>query len=122
MKRITAILIATVILLGLGLLAFPPMEVHAAEIIASGYCGNDRDYEKVTWTLDSEGTLTISGTGDMYSRSYYGYWYDIDCDDIKKVVVEEGVTAVGSYAFCDSLRVLHGYGNNLPFHSEGICS
>ena len=42
----------------------------AAEIIDSGECG-----ENVTYTLDSEGTLTISGTGEMedYNYSYYIY-------------------------------------------------
>ena len=37
-----------------------PMSAFAADVVASGTCG-----EKLTWTLDSEGTLTISGTGAM---------------------------------------------------------
>lgn len=37
-----------------------PVKADAAEIINSGSCGAD-----VIWTLDDEGTLTISGTGDM---------------------------------------------------------
>ena len=32
------------------------------EFVDSGTCG-----ENLTWTLDSEGTLTISGEGDMYN-------------------------------------------------------
>ena len=34
--------------------------VSAAEIVESGECGDN-----LTWTLDDEGTLTISGTGPM---------------------------------------------------------
>ena len=33
------------------------------EVVASGECGADGD--NVTWTLDGDGTLTISGTGNM---------------------------------------------------------
>ena len=32
----------------------------SADTVAEGECGTS-----ATWTLDSEGTLTISGTGDM---------------------------------------------------------
>lgn len=33
-----------------------------ADTVASGACGTN-----VTWTLDDQGTLTISGSGNMYS-------------------------------------------------------
>lgn len=59
----------------------------------SGTCG-----ENLTWTLDSSGTLTISGTGEMYNYEYdespWGNNYII-----KKVVIKSGVTSVGNYAF-----------------------
>lgn len=68
--------------------------VTAAE--ASGTCGNN-----LTWTLDSDGTLTISGTGDM--RDYKGYadqsWTDYRYS-IRKVIIEHGVTSIGKNAFC----------------------
>ncbi len=42
---------------------------YASEIVASGECG-----ENATWTLDSDGLLTISGTGSMNnSFSSNGY-------------------------------------------------
>lgn len=51
--------------------------------------------DQVTWTLDDSGTLTISGTGyvdyDMGHRGLFG--------EIKTVVVEEGITALGENAF-----------------------
>ena len=61
----------------------------AADIVASGECGDD-----VTWTLDSEGTLTVSGSGEMGNPSW-----DSVKDSIKKVVIEDGVTSIGNRAF-----------------------
>ena len=58
-----------------------------------------------TWTLNGTGnnyTLTISGNGAMgnYSSSneppWVSYWY---WTYIKTVVIEDGVTSIGTYAF-----------------------
>ena len=43
-----------------------PATALAAEIVKSGTCGAEGDGSNLTWTLDSEGLLTISGSGDMY--------------------------------------------------------
>ena len=52
-----------------------------------------------TVTLDDAGTLTVSGPGAMeYTRSVDIPWADKRAD-IKKVVVESGVTAIGANAF-----------------------
>ena len=75
------------------------LTASAADIVDSGECG-----ENVTWTLDSEGTLTISGEGDMTN-------YDWDVSpfnsnyNIKSVIIENGVTSIGYGAFygCQSL-------------------
>ncbi len=45
----------------------PDVEIQST-IIASGTCGDD-----LAWTLDDEGTLTISGTGEMDNASWYFY-------------------------------------------------
>ncbi len=70
--------------------------------LASGTCGDN-----VTWTLDEAGVLTISGTGDMedYEVSSSVPWYG-KRSSIKSVVLEEGVTSIGVYAFrtCISLE------------------
>ena len=53
-------------------------------------------HAKVTWTLSSDGTLTISGTGDMEDSPWLS-----QRDEIKKVVIKDGVTGIGEYAFRD---------------------
>lgn len=70
------------------------MEAHAA----SGTCG-----ENLTWTLDDQGVLTISGTGAMQDYAYNNQspWGH----DIKQVVINDGVTSIGAWAF-DSCRSL----------------
>ena len=93
------------------LLALLPTFATAAEIVDSGTCGTN-----LTWTLDSDGTLTISGTGKMlryYSFSSSGNYYTTapwgssagKVQRVKTVVIEPGVTSIGEYAFyyCTSL-------------------
>ncbi len=70
----------------------------------SGTCG-----ENATWTYDTETqTLTISGTGKMADYSYKSNnrcpWYNIS-KDIKTVVINQGITSIGNYAFvyCNNL-------------------
>ena len=57
-----------------------------------------------TWTLDDYGTLTISGNGAMgdYSERYSDdIWFTTAPwgASIKSVVIEDGVTSIGEYAF-----------------------
>ena len=67
----------------------------------SGKCG-----ENATWSYDeASGTLTISGTGRMYDyTSEHGKnprpWEELSLI-IKKGVIEDGITYVGSYAFAN---------------------
>jgi hypothetical protein len=67
----------------------------------TGECG-----ESLTWVLTVDGTLTVSGNGAMpaYSYNNNASWYEYDVE-IKAVVLEEGVTSVGSYAFYQDKRV-----------------
>ena len=77
-----------VILLALCLcISLLPGAACGATIVDSGKCG-----ENLTWELDSEGTLTISGTGEMDSyqlKSNGNYpsldtgspWMDHNIDD-----------------------------------------
>ena len=51
-----------------------------------------------TWTLDNEGTLTISGSGDM--DTWGGSpWYSNYRQMIKKIIVLEGVTSIDTASF-----------------------
>ena len=46
----------------------PVLFASAADIVESGECGAEGS--NLTWTLDSEGTLTISGEGEMPKWKY----------------------------------------------------
>ena len=71
----------------------------------TGTCG-----ENLTWTLDDNGVLTISGTGEMTGFSA-GTTEQPWCDyrnSIRHIVVEEGITSIGKYAFylCENLETV----------------
>lgn len=78
-----------------------------SDVIASGACGIWGD--NLTWVLTKDGTLTISGEGEM------GYYYDsndrtaapwgVYWDQVTAVVIEPGVTSIGNRVFlgCSSL-------------------
>ena len=61
----------------------------------------------LTWTLDADGTLTISGTGAMKDYNAVGNLSPATQkkDSVKKVVIEKGVTSIENKAFhnCNSL-------------------
>lgn len=63
-----------------------------------GYCGDQGN--NLTWSLDCEGLLTISGTGAMasYSTDSHAPW-NFQAKDVKTIVVEEGVKTIGGFAF-----------------------
>ena len=63
---------------------------------ASGTCGDN-----LTWVLDDQGTLTISGTGDMPSYELLSSPWCDKCNSIKSVIIEDGVTKIGKNAFAD---------------------
>ena len=63
----------------------------------------------LSWILNVDGTLTISGNGEMPDYLFGGTfinppWYSY-ADAVKRVVIEEGVTSIGDYAFrfCNKL-------------------
>lgn len=102
-KKIFAVLMAALMLVSL-----LPTFALAAQLTDSGDCG-----EAVSWTLDEDGLLTISGAGEM--DNYYNELSSVgapwatpegNADRVKKLVVENGVTSVGSEAFlsCKNLE------------------
>ena len=103
-KKSFSILTATAILATGSIAVLPErtfancmMNVQAAESVASGECG-----ENLTWTLDSAGTLRISGQGSMsyWSSSSNVPWYSYR-EQIANVIIENDVTSIGTYAFYD---------------------
>ena len=92
LRRFTALMLALCMLTAL------TAEIFAADIIDSGYCGGEGDGTNLTWTLDSDGVLTISGNGRMQS------WTDISSlpwqvQEIKTVIIKNGVENIGDSAF-----------------------
>ena len=86
-----------------------------------GSCGDN-----MTWWFDSDtGTLTISGSGEMYNydnydknsqedyfyNAFFGYEtigkspWNIYEKNIKTVIIEDGVTSLGYYAFYDCREI-----------------
>lgn len=67
-----------------------------AAIVGSGVCGKD-----VTWTLDEEGVLTISGIGQMWDYDGDSAPWASARETIRKAVIGNGVTSIGAWAFAD---------------------
>lgn len=65
-----------------------------ATATGSGSCG-----DSAAWTLTADGTLSISGSGAMKNTTAYEtLWPGLNMY-IKKVVIQEGITSIGDYAF-----------------------
>ena len=62
--------------------------------VANGWSGS------TTWVLTDDGVLTFSGNGKMKNYTYKSEmpWYKY-FDMITRIVIEEGVTSIGDYAF-----------------------
>ncbi|MBQ4560928.1 MAG: leucine-rich repeat domain-containing protein [Clostridia bacterium] len=103
MKKLLSLILAVMMLL-------PLMSAFSLNAATSGSCG-----ASLNWTL-SGSTLTISGSGAMNNYSYFekAPWYDSRAS-IKKVVIADGVTTVGNYAFyqCSALT-------DIDFPSSGL--
>lgn len=110
-KRITAVAAAAALAISftfpaeLGLADFGVGgNAIAASAASSGNCGDNGS--NVTWSLDDDGTLTISGSGKIedYRSDIDQPWYS-NRSDITSVVIEPGVTSIGSLAFyeCSNL-------------------
>ena len=74
----------------------------SSNIVASGTCGAEgNNGDNLTWILDDEGLLTISGTGAMANWNRKGSPWYANKDKIESVMIEDGVTSIGKYAFFD---------------------
>ena len=118
MKKIISLLLSLAMLLtitsGLNLTAYADVQ--------TGSCGNN-----VTYSLDtSTGVLTISGTGDMADYTLDNDSPFFDNSNIKSVIIENGVTSIGSFAFqeCGSLTsvTIQNSVTSIGKHAFDYCS
>ncbi|MCH5211294.1 MAG: leucine-rich repeat domain-containing protein [Oscillospiraceae bacterium] len=84
------------IILTIMLLSLMPY-IASATNTDSGICGANGD--NLTWTLDENGTLIISGEGDMANYDTPNSSNSRPWANAKTVIIENGVTSIGSYAF-----------------------
>ena len=100
-KRFISVFI-TILMVGTML----PVTVFGSFIVDSGYCGGETtaaydstsySYKNLTWVLDSEGVMTISGTGKM--RNYYFGHMSAWHSRARSVIIGRAVTNIGDYAF-----------------------
>lgn len=80
---------------------------------ASGYCGEGGGSENtVSWSVDADGVLTLSGQWTEDSKNFEGYMrnflrepYGPWSKDIVKIVIKKGVRRIGSSAFRGCTKV-----------------
>ena len=97
-RKILCMLLAPVMVLMLGF----SIGVHAAGTVASGTCSDGA----IAWTLDENGTMTLTGqgvmegetVGDVGAENHVYEWDNLRAE-IKAVVIGEGITSVGGRAF-----------------------
>ena len=78
---------------------FPTMKKFFILIFLSVFCMNK--INAVTCSLSDDGsTLIISGIGDMddYTPYFYDSWHE-HRDRLRTVIILDGVTSIGNYAF-----------------------
>ena len=100
MKKFISLLLSLTMLLSI--LSVVDFSAYA-DTLTTGKCGDN-----VTYSLDtSTGVLTINGEGDMENYNYNNYKNNpfYKKSNIKTVIIKNGVTSIGSYAFedCTSL-------------------
>ncbi len=68
--------------------------------------------DNVYWELDNNGTLTISGSGEMYNQknnviysSFPSNSSIVAMQSVKNIIIEEGITKIGEYAFVQMKNV-----------------
>ena len=95
---------------------YTPDETWTKKILSEDYGGNliwtyegeeiGNDFykcgENITWELQEDGALVLTGTGDMYDYSVkdsnYAPWYE-NRTSIKSIKISDGITHIGEAAF-----------------------
>ena len=105
MKLWTVLMIAAVIASAMAVLfvLHAGTDNSSAEVVDSGECGPSSNY-----AYCSDGTLTITGSGDMYDyTSQHAPWFKYR-EEITKVVISNNITHLGksAFAYCCQIREL----------------
>lgn len=89
-----------------GKITWKPYNTSSDDVVAQGTCGKNAD-----WNLTAAGTLTVSGTGAMdnygiATRQSTSIPWAAYRSFIKKIVISQGITAIGNNAFsgCANLK------------------
>ena len=100
MKRaLASVLALTLVLGGGGILTNADRDVFSVCVSAEDLTDSGTFGESITWKFDKDGTLTVSGTGDIKASSGFDYPWNKYAGKIKNLVIEEGITSVGYAAF-----------------------
>ena len=126
-RRIISIITALALCLSLcpawALAAFAEVDAQTQNTVNHGETGSEEgpghsgrtaetnekasgDYNGFHWALNEDGTLTITGSGDMPDANNASW--NRHREDIRKVVIENGVTSIGNGAFsgCTNLALV----------------
>ena len=98
MKKTLSILLSILLVFGTTAFALTANAEGEPAIVDQGYCGVGDNRESVWYTLDSDGQLTIGGTGVLGSGSWSGYFAPYTYS-VNKVVIEDGITGIGGKVF-----------------------
>ncbi len=82
-------------------------EASVDSVVPQGYTKHGRCGENVFWGYyESTKTLVIGGEGKHISRDSYNRVYDYEKLPFEKVVVQEGITELGAFAFnnCENMK------------------
>ena len=95
-----SVLLALTVFAPFGTVSFAEGE---ADIIEQGDCGADGS--DVQYKLYSDGTLVISGTGEIKAYAFgYEWWTQHNLHWPGKLIVEDGITAIGEGAFMSTFK------------------
>lgn len=105
-KRVCCLMMAAAMLFGCVYVSADETDTGDETAVKSGSCGKTES-DSVIWNLSDDGTLTISGTGEMADyddptstdeAAVKSPWAD-QRDSVTKVVVEDSITRIGKYCF-----------------------
>ena len=75
---------------------------HSASFITASAAAEESGKlgETITWELDDDGTLTLSGSGAIPS-----FIYQLPKEKIKNIIISNGITSIGESAFCKCINL-----------------